>query len=107
VLPPTTETLLEPERVPYFAWDLGKTGREIREILGSGEQGERDEIVIRLLREANSRDVWLFIGWDDIEQARPGIAHRLGRARAVWELMRRRRERTRGCQNDHGPRQAG
>jgi hypothetical protein len=107
VLPPTTRTLLEPDRVPYFAWDLGKTGREIREILRSGQPAERDEIVIRLLREANSRDVWLFIGWDDIEQAWSRIAHRLGRARGVWELMRRRREQVRAAQSNHGAPEIG
>lgn len=92
-----------PDRVPYFAWDLGKTVREIHETLKSGERGQRDEIVVRLLREANSRDIWLFIGWKDIEEAWPRIAHRLGRARGVWELMRGRRAELRGgAESEHG-----
>lgn len=90
MLPPTTETLQEPDRVPYFAWDLGKTVREIHEILARGDHDDRDEVVVRLLREANSRDVWSFLGWDDIEEAWPRIEHRLGRARGVWRLMRER-----------------
>ena len=91
MLGPTTESLNDADAVPYFAWDLGKTVAEIHSILREGDREERDEIIVRLLREANSRDVWLFLTWDGIEEAWPRIAHRLGRARGVWELMRRRR----------------
>ncbi len=90
--PPTTSRLRDPAAVPYFAWELRKTVGELREILASSAQQERDEVIVRLLREANSRDVWLFVDWDDINDAWPRIEHRLGRSRDVWGLMRRRHE---------------
>ncbi|MEQ9320582.1 MAG: hypothetical protein RIF41_15550 [Polyangiaceae bacterium] len=91
MLGPTTESLDQPDAIPYFAWDLGKTVQELRAILDGDDREARDEVLVRLLREANSRDVWMFADWTSIEEAWPRIAHRLGRARAVWELMRRRR----------------
>lgn len=92
VFPPTTERLRDPDAIPYFAWDLGLTVSQLERVLASSDEKERDEVIVRLLREANSRDVWLFVSWDDIEAAWPRIMHRLGRARGVWELMRRRRQ---------------
>jgi hypothetical protein len=87
---PTTERLLDPDAVPYFLWDVGVTVAGLRARLAGGG-AERDEMLVRLLREANSRDVWLFVDWKDIEEAWPRIEHRLGRARAVWRLMLERR----------------
>jgi hypothetical protein len=91
VLEPTKARLADPNAVPYFAWDLGQTVTQLRTTLDSGTTAERDEIIVRLLREANTRDVWLFIDWDDIDDAWDRVEHRLGRARGVWQLMRRRR----------------
>ena len=91
MLVPTTPKLRDPDAIPYFAWDLGWPVSRIRQVLAEGSQHDRDEVVLRLLREANTRDVWLFVGWEEIEQAWPRIEHRLGRARGMWQLMRGRR----------------
>ncbi len=86
MLPPTSQRLENPETVPYFLWDLGITVAELRRALAQPGPA-RDELVARILREANSRDVWLFLDWPAIEEAWPRIEHRLGRARGVWQLM--------------------
>ena len=91
-LPPTTARLFEPSVVPYFLWDLGMTVAELRSVLAGGVSRSRDELVARILREANTRDVWLFLDWATIEEAWSRIERRLGRARGVWEMMRRRRQ---------------
>lgn len=88
---PTSDRLLDPKAVPYFLWDMGITVAELRDRLERGDRGARDELLVRLLREANSRDVWLFVDWPAIEEAWPRIEHRLGRARGVWRLMLERR----------------
>ena len=88
----TTARLLDPEAVPYFLWDTQQTVAEARRILGGASSSERDEVLVRLLREANTRDVWLFTTWEQIDDAWPRIQHRLGRARPVWELLRERRQ---------------
>lgn len=94
MLPPTSSRLSDPTAVPYFLWDLGMTVAAAHQALATGSERERDEIIVRLLREANSRDVWLFIGWKDIQTAWPRIERRLGRARPVWTMMlERHRER--------------
>lgn len=93
-LPPTTDRLLDPDAIPYFLWDLGLTVAETHRVLAGLDTKQKDDLVARILREANSRDVWLFLDWPTIEEAWPRIEHRLGRAGAVWRLMRaHRRER--------------
>jgi hypothetical protein len=87
---PTSPRLLDPGAVPYFLWDTRQTVAEARRILAGPASSERDEILVRLLREANSRDVWLFATWDQIDEAWSRIEHRLGRARPVWELLKNR-----------------
>ena len=94
MLPPTTDRLFRAETVPYFLWDIRATVGELRRLLEGGEQGTKDELIARILRDANTRDVWLFLDWATIEEAWPRIEHRLGRARPVWQmLLTRRRER--------------
>lgn len=72
--------------MPYFLWDVGMTVAELRRALATPGP-TRDGLVARILREANSRDVWLFLDWALIEEAWPRIERRLGRARGVWRLM--------------------
>jgi hypothetical protein len=91
-LTPTTPRLLEPNVVPYSLWYLGMTVAELRSALAAGTSRSRDELVARILREANTRDVRLFLDWVTIEEAWPRIERRLGRAREVWEMMRERRQ---------------
>jgi hypothetical protein len=92
MLRPTNPRLLDPGAVPYFLWDTRQTVAEARRILGGPPSFERDEILVRLLREANTRDVWAFATWEQIDEAWPRIEHRLGRARPVWELLRNRHQ---------------
>ena len=92
MLRPTSPRLLDPGAVPYLLWDTRQTVAEARRILAGPASPERDEILVRLLREANSRDVWLFTRWDQLDEAWSRIAHRLGRARPVWEWLKHRHE---------------
>ncbi len=87
MLPPTSPRLRKPDAVPYFMWDMQMTVSQIHIALASDDASLRDEIMVRLLREANSRDVFVFVDSDDISEAWPRVAHRLGRSRPVWELV--------------------
>ena len=86
-MPPTSERLLAADTVPYFLWDLGVTVGELKRVLASSDAEARDEMIVRLLREANTRDVWLFLDWASIEEAWERVARRLGRSRPVWEML--------------------
>ena len=90
MLGPTSRQLLESDAAPYFLWDTQQTVAEVRRIMPAPVSLERDELLVRLLREANSRDVWLFASWEQKDDAWPRIVHRLGRSRPVWELIRER-----------------
>ena len=92
MLPPTSERLREPDVVPYFLWGTGMNVAELREVLAGSDMRARDEALARLLREANTRDVWIFVDWGMVDEAWPRIVHRLGRSRRVWEMIRARRE---------------
>jgi hypothetical protein len=90
MLPPTSSKLLNPDAVPYFLWDDHMTVRRAKAILEGPATREQDELVARILREANTRDVWLFLSWSQIDEAWPRIEKRLGRARGMWTLLRSR-----------------
>ena len=79
----TSEKLHDPDAVPYFAWDTRQTVSELHQILVGAPGPERDDALVRLLREANTRDVWLITNWAQIEEAWSRIEHRLGRSRPV------------------------
>jgi hypothetical protein len=68
VLPPTSQRLLQADAVPYFLWDTGMTVAEVRRVIAEGDPSVKDGLVARILREANSRDVWLFLDWAAIEE---------------------------------------
>lgn len=90
MLPPTSPRLRDPSAVPYFLWDDHMTVAEAKAILAGSDVHARDELVARILREANTRDVWLFVNWKMIDEAWPRIEQRLGRARGMWTLLRTR-----------------
>src|SRR5262245_19002834 len=60
-LPPTTDTLLDDNARPYFLWWTDVTVGQLKEHLASPDPEERAYWMGALLREANSRDVWLFV----------------------------------------------
>ena len=90
MLPPTSAKLHDPAAVPYFLWDDHTTVAAAKAILAGSDVHARDELIARILREANTRDVWLFVDWPTIDEAWPRIEHRLGRARGMWTLLRSR-----------------
>jgi hypothetical protein len=90
MLPPTSPKLLDPNAVPYFLWDDHMTVAGAKAILAGPDARARDELIARILREANTRDVWLFLDWKVIDEAWPRIERRLGRARGMWMLLRSR-----------------
>ncbi len=90
MLPPTSERLREASTVPYFLWDDRMTVEEARRVLAEGDRAARDELIARILREANTRDVWLFVTWTMVDEAWERVEHKLGRARPMWTLLRAR-----------------
>lgn len=93
LLPPTSERLHDPATIPYFLWDIRMSVADARAALRGPDVALRRDVIVRLLREANTRDVWLFTDWRTIESEWPHVQHRLGRARPVWEMMLDHRRR--------------
>jgi hypothetical protein len=65
----------------------GRDRAELREKLASANPQERSYWMGALLREANSRDVWLFVTPAQIREAWPLVLRHLGRKRAMWGLL--------------------
>ena len=86
-LPPTSEDLLRGETRPYFLWWTDATVADLRRHLRSPDANERAYWMGALLREANTRDVWLFVRPEEIAEAWPNLARHLGRARAMWSYL--------------------
>jgi len=83
-LPPTSAKLAEPTARPYFLWWLDATVADLRAALASDEARTRGYFLGALLREANSRDVWLFTNPEAIRRDWEWILPHLGRSRKMW-----------------------
>ena len=84
---PMTVDLDRSEARPYFLWDEDLSIAELRERLADRESPERLRLLAKLLREARDIDVWHFVTPQDVAEALPEIAPRLGRRRRFWEFL--------------------
>lgn len=86
-LGPTTPELLRDDARPYFLFWTDATVADLRAHLASPDVEERAYWMGALLREANTRDVWLFVSVDEIRSLWPRLVRYLGRARAMWAYL--------------------
>ena len=86
-LPPTSPDLALDETRPYFLWWTNATVRDLRAHLASADADERAYWLGALLREANTRDVWLFVTADTVRAEWPRLVRFLGRSRAMWAYL--------------------
>jgi len=86
-LPPTTESLLDDTARPYFLWWTDATVGQLKQHLASADLEERAYWMGALLREANSRDIWLFVTSDEIRALWPRLIRYLGRSRQMWAWL--------------------
>ncbi|MBI3270189.1 MAG: hypothetical protein HYZ53_14360 [Planctomycetes bacterium] len=86
-LPPTSRDLLQDDTRPYFLWWSEVTVGQLRKLLQSPDIAERAYWMGALLREANTRDVWLFVRPADIRGLWPQLLRHLGRARPMWAYL--------------------
>lgn len=86
-LPPTTDSLLDSSARPYFLWWTNATVGQLKVHLASPDPQERAYWMGALLREANTRDVWLFVTVDEIRALWPHLIRYLGRSREMWAWL--------------------
>jgi hypothetical protein len=86
-LPPTSSDLTRPAAHPYFLWWTSVTVDEYRLLLRSPDPDERAYWMGAILREANTRDVWVFVRPDEIRALWPRLLRHLGRARERWAWL--------------------
>lgn len=86
-LPLTTESLLDDTARPYFLWWTDATVGQFKVHLASPDPEERAYWMGALLREANTRDVWLFVDPEDIRALWPRLIRHLGRSRQMWAWL--------------------
>ncbi len=86
-LPPTTESLLDDDARPYFLWWTDATIGKFKDHLRSRDPEERAYWMGALLREANTRDVRLFVDNDEIRELWPRLIRHLGRSREMWAWL--------------------
>lgn len=86
-LPPTTPALLVDEARPYFLWWTDCTVAQLRQHLEDPSPQTRAYWLGALLREANTRDVWLFTTPASVRTLWPHVVRHLGRARERWAFL--------------------
>ena len=87
MLPPTMPELSLPDARPYFVWSTQMTVAQLHSALKSPDLDVRAYWMGTLLREANSRDVWLFVTPAQIRELWPRLLRHLGRARERWAFL--------------------
>lgn len=87
VLPPTSADLTAPSCRPYFLWWTDATVADLRRHLASADDEERAYWTGALLREANTRDVWLYVTPDDVRGQWDRLLRYLGRTRDRWAFL--------------------
>src|SRR5690242_1935709 len=87
VLPPTSARLSQDDARPYFLWWTDLTVRDFRAALRDPDPERRAYWMGALLREANSRDVWVFVTPADIRDLWPHLQRHLGRTREMWSWL--------------------
>jgi len=86
-LPPTSEALPDDETPPYSLWWTDVTVGGLKRRLSSDDLETKAYWMGALLREANTRDVWLFVTTEQIREMWPHLIPYLGRARAMWAWL--------------------
>jgi hypothetical protein len=86
-LPPTSAALLDDGARPYFLWWTNATVGQLKDYLRSPDLEERAYWMGALLREANTRDVWLFVNAGEIRALWPRLIRYLGRSRSMWAWL--------------------
>jgi len=86
-LPPTTPELLDPEHRPYFTWWADLTVGDLHVLLEGQDLELRRYWTAAILREGNTRDVWLFLDREQVVADWEALAPRLGDARARWSWL--------------------
>jgi hypothetical protein len=87
ILPPTSEALRDDATRPYFLWWTDATVGDLRSKLRDPDPLVRAYWMGALLREANTRDVWLFVKADEIRAQWPLLLRHLGRSRSMWAWL--------------------
>jgi len=87
MLPPTSPELARDDARPYFLWWTDVTAGRLRELVRSSDAEERAYWTGALLREANTRDVWLFVDPAHIRANWPRLTRYLARSRAMWAFL--------------------
>ena len=87
MLPPTSECLWEDDTHPYFLWWLDCTIGELKNHLADPDVEKRAYWLGAVLREANTRDVWLFTTPRQIRELWPHLLRHLGRTRDMWSWL--------------------
>jgi hypothetical protein len=86
-LPPTSPDLLLPQTRPYFLWWTDTTVGDLLRLVRHEDPDTRAYWVGALLREANTRDVWIFVTLAEVRALWPRLVRHLGRTRGMWAFL--------------------
>jgi hypothetical protein len=86
-LAPTSDRLLDDAERPYFVWWADITTGEFKRLLVDPDLDRRAYWLGALLREANTRDVWVFTRPSSVRELWPRLSRHLGKTRDRWAWL--------------------
>jgi hypothetical protein len=72
---------------PYFLWDEDVSIGELHDVLAGGDNGRRDQLLGKMLREARDLDVWQFVRPVEVARVLERLQRRIGRRYAFWRFL--------------------
>lgn len=82
--PTPLESLVDRSGRPYFLWDVDMTLDEFRRGLADRDPEVRAYLAGKLLRQARSADVGMFLTNDELRELWPLLSRYLGQTRDAW-----------------------
>lgn len=79
---------------PYFIWEYDLSESDVRQMLSSGTELEKQWVLSRLLESARLEDVWSFTSYNQVREyfpslkLKPVVKHVWEEAFKVWDRSR-------------------
>jgi hypothetical protein len=81
------EVMLDPQRRPYFLWDMDMTIEDFERAIAQPSSPERSYLVGKMMRQAKPDDVFQFLTLQQVADLWPSVERYLGKTRPFWDWL--------------------
>lgn len=79
--------MLDPQRRPYFLWDVDMTIDDFERAIAQPPSPERSYLIGKMMRQAKPDDVFQFLTLQEVADLWPSVERYLGKTRPFWDWL--------------------